>query len=328
MPVGAQPGARGGKRVYRVLAAVAVIIVGLLFVLYVVRALHGHDLSVYATPRAALGIVLAAIMWSCIAPLMALAWRHLLLGLGVCESRRELFGIIGITQLAKYVPGNVGQYVGRVGMSLAHGLPARALAATLVIETLLMIASAVIIGVGAGAFSRFGTEVVRRYAPQLWLIALLAALAVAGLWGCRRMASILLQRFAPQHAPMLSGALSPRLPALSAAFALYCVMYVGMGVGLILLASMMLPRTPLDPWLLISACALAWVVGFVTPGAPGGLGVREALLVVMLAPIFTAASASILVIALRMATILADVFCFGAGWLLLPKRKHISAKTA
>jgi membrane protein YqaA with SNARE-associated domain len=48
----------------------------------------------------------------------------------------------------------------------------------------------------------------------------------------------------------------------------------------------------------------------------------------MLAPIFTAASASILVIALRMATILADVFCFGAGWLLLPKRKHISAKTA
>jgi hypothetical protein len=213
-------------------------------------------------------------------------------------------------------------------MSLAHGLPARALAATLVIETLLMIAAAVIIGVGAGAFSGFGAEVVRRYAPQLGLVALLVVLAVAGLWGCRRIALVVLQRFAPQHASLLSGALSPGLPALSGAFALYCIMYAGMGVGLILLASMMLSDAPLDPWLLVSACALAWVVGFVTPGAPGGLGVREALLVVMLAPLFTAASASILVIALRMATTLADLFCFVAGWLLLPKRKRISAKSA
>lgn len=312
------------KHIWRTLGSIAAVIVTAFFVWYVVQSLRGQDLSVYTTPRAMLGIALAAIMWSCIVPLMALAWRHLLHGLGVSESRRELFGIVGTTQLAKYVPGNVGQYIGRVGISLARGIPARALAATLVIETFLMIASAVGVGVGAGVLSNVGTRALHRYAPQLTLVALLVTLAVAGLWVFRRVAPMMLRRFVPNHAKILDGALSPPLPALSAAFGLYCTMYVGMGAGLILLAHTMLPNLPhASYWPLISACALAWVVGFVTPGAPGGLGVREALLVVMLAPSFGAATASVLVIALRIATTLADVFSFVAGWLLLPRRERV-----
>jgi hypothetical protein len=312
------------KRLYRAIGFSAVLVVTACFVWYAIRSLHGRDLSVYTTPRAALGIALAALMWSCIAPLMALAWRRLLLGFGVSESLRELFGIIGTTQFAKYVPGNVGQYIGRVGMSLARGIPARALAATLAIETLLMIASAVCVGVGAGALSDVGTRTAHRYAPQLTLVALLVTLIVAGLWVFRRVVPMILRRFVPNHATILDGALLPPLPTLAAAFGLYCIMYVGMGAGLTLLAPTMLPNAPhASYWLLISACAMAWVVGFVTPGAPGGLGVREALLVVMLAPSFSAASASVLVIALRIATTLADVFSFVAGWLLLPRRERI-----
>src|SRR6185437_10148319 len=71
------------------------------------------------------------------------------------------------------------------------------------------------------------------------------------------------------------------------------------GRGLVLLAHFLLPGATQDDLLLIAAFSLAWVVGFVTPGAPGGLGVREALLLLMLAPAYSAASASILVIALR-----------------------------
>ncbi|MBU6418047.1 MAG: hypothetical protein KJS83_12845, partial [Xanthomonadaceae bacterium] len=127
------------------------LIVTVLFVWYVVRTLRGHDLSAYATPRAALGILLAAILWSCGAPLLALAWRGMLIGLGIRRSRRELFAIIGITQFAKYIPGNVAQYIGRAGMSLARGIPARPLAVTIILETLLVIAAAVVMGASTGA---------------------------------------------------------------------------------------------------------------------------------------------------------------------------------
>jgi len=313
------------KRVYRSLGMTAGLAVTALFVWYVIRTLRGHDLSIYATPRAAFGIVLAALLWSCGAPLLALAWRTMLRGLDVRRSWRELLAIVGITQFAKYVPGNVAQYIGRVGMSLARGIPARPLAVTLVLETLLVIAAAVVMGVGTGALSEVGLQAVRLHGAQLALIAALVALAIAGLFALRRIAPSLLKRFAPKYAPTLDGTLLPPQASLACAFALYCIVYGAVGVGLVLLAHFLLPGAAQDDLLLIAAFSLAWVVGFVTPGAPGGLGVREALLLLMLAPAYSAASASILVIALRIATTLGDVLTLGIGFLLLPK--HAGAST-
>lgn len=313
------------KRTWRILGSVAALIITALFVWYVVRSLRGHDLSVYATPRAALGIVLATVLWSCGAPLLALAWNELLVGLGVRKPRRELFGIIGITQFAKYVPGNVAQYIGRVGMSLARGIPARPLAITLILETLLVVTAAVGVGVGTGVLSDIGLQAVRRHGAQLTLITLLIAFAIAGLFVFRRIAPALLKRFAPRYAPVLDGTLLPPQACLARAFALYCAIYIVSGLGLIFLAWFLVPGVRHDYWLLIAAFALAWIVGFVVPGAPGGLGVREALMVLMLAPVYTAASASVLVIAFRIATTLGDVLTLIAGFLLLPKRGNTSS---
>lgn len=315
------------KHVWRTLGSIAALIVTALFVWYVVRSLRGHDLSVYATPRAALGIVLAAILWSCGAPLLTLAWHGMLAGLGIQKARRELFGIVGITQFAKYVPGNVAQYIGRVGMSLHRGIPARPLAVTLILETLLVVAAAVVMGVGTGALSEVGLQAVRRHGAQLAVIAALVALAIIGLFVFRRIAPALLRRFAPRYAPALDGTLLPPQASLARAFVLYCGMYVAMGIGLILLAHFLLPDAPHDYWLLIAVFALAWVVGFVTPGAPGGLGVREGLMLLMLAPVYTAASASVLVIALRIATTLGDILILIAGFVSLPKRRDFPPTT-
>lgn len=308
------------KRRYRALGLAAVLIVTALFVWYAVRALRGHDLSVYATPRAALGIALAALAWTCGAPLLALAWRGLLQGLGIRRSLRELFAIVGITQFAKYVPGNVAQYIGRVGMSLARGIPARPLAVTIVLETLLVIAAAVVMGVGTGAMSDIGLLAVRHHGSQLALVALLVMLAIIGLFVFHRFAPFVLRRFAPRYAPALDGTLLPPRAVFARAFVIYCGLYIAMGIGLILLARCLLPGASHDYWLLTAALALSWVVGFVTPGAPGGLGVREGLLLLMLAPVYTAASASVLVIALRIATTLGDVLILALGLVALPRR--------
>ena len=315
------------KRSHRALGLAAGLIVTALFAVYVVRSLRGHDLSVYATPRAALGIVLAALLWSCGAPLLAWAWRGMLAGLGVHKPLRELFAIVGITQFAKYVPGNIGQYIGRVGMSLARGIPARPLAVTLILETLLVIAAAIVMGIGTGALSEVGLQAVRRHGAQLALIASVVVAAIVGLFVFRRIAPALLRQFAPRYAPALDGTLLPPQASLARALALYCGMYICMGIGLVLLTRFLLPEAPHDDWLLISVFALAWVVGFVTPGAPGGLGVREGLMLLMLAPVYTAASASVLVVALRIATTLGDVLILAAGLLLRPGAAGSSSTT-
>lgn len=307
------------KRLYRTLGLLAGLIVTTLFVVYVVRALRGHDLSVYATPRAAIGIALVALLWAASLPLLALAWREMLRSLGVCNSLRELIGILGISQFAKYVPGNVAQYVGRVGMSLSRGIPARPLAVTIIMETMLVVAAAALVGVGTGVLSEVGAQVVRHHGSQLLLIAALVALGGIGLFVLRLIAPHLLRRFAPKYAPAPEGNLLPSQWSTVRAFVLYCSMYVWLGFALIMLSRFLLPSANHDNWLLIASFALAWVVGFVTPGAPAGLGVREGLLLLMLAPVYSTAAASILVIALRIATTLGDVLDLTVGWLLLPR---------
>lgn len=316
------------KRLYRALGFSAVLVVTAFFVWYVIRSLHGHDLSKYTASRAALGIVLAAILWSFGVPLLALAWRGMLAGLGVHKSWRELFAILGITQFAKYVPGNVAQYVGRVGMSLARGIPARPLAVTMILETLLVVAAAAATCVAAGTLSRIGLDALQAHGKQLALVAALAIGAILGLFALRRVAPVMLRRFAPRYAPALDGALLPTQSSMARGFVLYCAIYISAGAGLILLAHFLLPAAPRDYWLLIAVFALAWVVGFVTPGAPGGLGVREALMVLMLTPLYTAASASVLVIALRIATTLGDLLILIVGMLTLPRNRDIPSMPA
>ncbi len=148
------------------------------------------------------------------------------------------------------------------------------------------------------------------------------AAAIIGLVLFRTLAPRLLRRFAPQHAHLFdSNLLPPRLTVVRA-FLLYCATYCVVGIGIIALAHLLLPSQPHDNWLLVASFALAWVVGFATPGAPAGLGVREGLLLLMLGPVYTPALAGILIIALRLATTLGDVINFVVGLILLPRNRQ------
>jgi uncharacterized membrane protein YbhN (UPF0104 family) len=89
------------------------------------------------------------------------------------------------------------------------------------------------------------------------------------------------------------------------------------------LALGLFPATPIDFALLTTAFALAWVVGFVTPGAPAGLGVREAVLLLLLAHGMGAANASLLILTLRIATTLGDMLCFILGLAVMPRARAL-----
>ena len=62
--------------------------------------------------------------------------------------------------------------------------------------------------------------------------------------------------------------------------------------------------------------AAAWVAGFVTPGAPAGLGVREAVLAGGLRPIYGPEVALALPLLFRMVTVTGDGVAFALGTLL------------
>jgi uncharacterized membrane protein YbhN (UPF0104 family) len=63
---------------------------------------------------------------------------------------------------------------------------------------------------------------------------------------------------------------------------------------------------------LLGAYALAWLVGFIVPFAPSGLGVREATFVALLAPTIGAAPATALGVGLRLANLAGDFAAIGS----------------
>jgi uncharacterized membrane protein YbhN (UPF0104 family) len=68
---------------------------------------------------------------------------------------------------------------------------------------------------------------------------------------------------------------------------------------------------------LTGAFASSWILGFLAPGAPAGLGIREAILSAWLSGALPPAQVVMLVVALRIATSVGDLlnFMLGSAWL-------------
>jgi hypothetical protein len=109
--------------------------------------------------------------------------------------------------------------------------------------------------------------------------------------------------------------------AIFPAFAIYCCNYVLIGAGLWVLARGLAMPDTMSLAALTSAFALSWVLGFLAPGTPAGLGVREGILVLLLAESGTPDEVLLFVIIARLATMLGDGLCFLAAW--IPSRKVI-----
>jgi|GEM_PF-1574434 len=233
---------------------------------------------------------------------------------GEGPSLRAVLVVCALGQAGKYVPGNVGQYLGRAVLARRHGVSLRDSAFTLLLETAGLILAAAACGALAGGAS---------FAPG-GRIALLAVAAVAApcllLIGVRWLAPWLRDRLpAAWREKLGTGPLPvPSAATLTACLALYVLSFCSGGGAVHLLARGLFAVPPGAWTLAVPAFALSWVAGFVTPGAPGGLGVREALLVAGTAPVYGPGPALSVALALRVVTVLGDGLAFLLGLAFKP----------
>ncbi len=279
---------------------------GLVFlVVFAVR--HAADLpSLDWSPRtvsaslAALGLYCLTLVSS------AVAWHLLLLSLGERSRLPSALPVFLVAQAAKYLPGNVGQYVGRVGLGQGIGLTTGGIVLSLVLEA----AGAILAGTAVAAAALSGPE-----ATSPWRIAAAVLLAVAAVAGIALAAGS--PRFRARfRLPVLPDATGRRASAWLAGTGLYGLNFLLFAAAAALLARGPLASsaTPLPQ--LAAVFAAAWIAGFVTPGAPAGLGVREAVLVGGLQPLYGPGVALGLPLVFRLLTTLGDGLGFAAGMLL------------
>jgi len=232
------------------------------------------------------------------AAVVGFAWVVLVRAMsGAAPNGRALYVAHLRSQVAKYLPGNVFHFAYRHAAARREGIGHAPLGAALALESVLLIAAAASLAMGVITDPRI--DRVASWARMIVSAAPLAAFVV-----CIAVA-IFLRRRATGGARVI--------PAMIGVFAIDIAFFVCGAIALRWLCAQpdALPFAAWCGWL-----ALAWVIGYVTPGAPGGLGLREAVLVLGLSPVVGDAEAMATALAYRLVTITADALLAGAGFVL------------
>ncbi|WP_141701988.1 hypothetical protein [Methyloceanibacter stevinii] len=241
------------------LMATAVVFVGLK-----IRDSYSLLASDFGNSRFLGTIAIGMCVYAALAGLIGTAWVVLVSGAGHTLGLRDGLIIFGRSQILKYLPSNVLHLAGRYTMARAAGASHASLIFSTGAEAAILIMAASTVAV-VFALPLFLSYVVGAFGTSYGPIAILVALGVlllGSLWWLRR-----------------EGMLTHRLGAMTfAAYCLYLCFFVVNGLLLWLLLAAVDSGARHDPFSVLGVAAAAWIGGFVVPGAPAGLGIREVIL--------------------------------------------------
>ena len=197
-------------------------------------------------------LAVCAVLYGLAGLLMAKAWHYILRHLNLDVSTAWAVQAFGISQLAKYIPGNIFHFAGRQAMGMAQGLPALPLLRSTVWDLASQYAAGIL----------FIFPAMPAYLPGVPSFVGVGAfiLAVAA-------SLFLVRRFADA--------------SIMAAFCSHLIFLALSGLTFSVVLQACLGGQMPDGLARTSVCGafiLAWLIGGVTPGAPAGAGVREMVL--------------------------------------------------
>ena len=258
-----------------------------------------------------------AAVWAMYA-LLIMAWRVLLLSWGQRLGAGTAARIWSLSSLGKYLPGKVWTIAGMAVMAQRAGVAAWAATGSSIIL------QALAIGMGAAVVGITGPDVLEAQHPGTK--AVLVLLVVGSLIGVllllwppfvRRLLR-LVSAEAAEHG-------TPGGGAIALGIAINLVAWVGYGAAFVLLARGLLPDVHLPLRMAVGAFTASYLAGFLALFAPGGLGVREGIFVLMLQGPIGIAAATALALASR---ILLTFTEFGAAALLVLFTRETSRDTS
>jgi glycosyltransferase 2 family protein len=219
---------------------------------------------------------------------LAAGKNDLVIGYGVAAR------LYNLSQLGKYLPGSVWQFVGRAAAYRHMGAGFGQIRDSLLVESLWVVAGAAIVGIALTGPAVYQI-MLESLAPAIlrWLVGGFAVLVLGGIalviWRRDLLARYFSIAMPPPRAIAVQGAIWLLLGIAFWALARAC----GIGVS---------------PMLAIGLFSLAYAIGFLVPFAPAGLGVRDAILTVGLLPFALAGEALAVTVLARLVYLAVDLF--------------------
>ena len=235
-------------------------------------------------------IVILSLAYGMANVLLALSWNYLLRAFKVTSELKTSIKIYGISQLGKYIPGNIFQFAGKQALAMKNGLPTKNTLKANAAELVILLISGILLSLIIPLV--MSTHISVNLILLLWLVTI-----ATFLWLTHKYFNDLLVKAFLSQLTFL---------VLSASFFSLLLYFVIQPVDLTLRI------------ILFTATAynLSWLVGLVTPGAPAGIGVREFVVLFFLSPVYPESQLLLIVLLGRVVTTLGDLlFFFSCGLL-------------
>ena len=216
------------------------------------------------------------------------------------------------TTIAKYLPGNVWHYYGRTGAATQAGAPLEVAMLSVLLEPLLMLAAALVVAalssaqLVAGQATMWGMQC-------LGLLAVLVGIHPKVLNPAIQVVAMLKTKAKGKAGDRQTSQVIDRYPLHLLGGELIFLLFRGTGFVAILagITSISWGQLPL----VFSTFSIAWMLGMVVPGAPGGVGVFETTAIALLGNGFPAGITIAVVALYRFISILAEALAAGLVWL-------------
>ena len=276
---------------------------------FIIQRIIQYDIDLSFSPLIWVGLLLVALAIGCGLIFAAFNFRWLLGNLsGLYLEPRFTIKIYCISNLYKYLPGSVMYVIGRNRLALdIDSLTHVKVAGATILEGLFIALAATVI---AGLFIyNYFVYFVSQIGSIIWLvISLLSLILAIGVIFFRKALIAGLRAF-KEGTMGFSFRAGTRLMAscllimlvLSSSFAVLLMM-LGQPVAWYQITTVM------------GLYVLSWLVGFMTPGAPGGLGVREAVMLMIMGGIMDEGLLLYAIVIHRVLTIAGDVIAYGIAF--------------
>ncbi|MDQ8204246.1 hypothetical protein [Pelagicoccus sp. SDUM812003] len=268
-------------------------VLGIIFIAYALYQKSSEFDALYLSIRVVLSIFFGSILWILFNVFLGLGWSSLLIVFGEKIDPRFAQKICLKTQIAKYVPGNVFQFVGRaLEYKLVYGgvsAAVRSILAESIILVFLAASVAVLFFVSTSYFLSY------LVAPVLITMMVLSVIA----WAVFR---------AGKYRILFKVHYS-KYGVLKSVSCYYMIFILQTTILYVILVGMKVP-IQMDLYELHSVLTISWVVGYVVVGSPGGLGVRETVFAMLVQNESDSVELVIAIVFLRIAAAIGDLWSY------------------
>lgn len=273
------------------------------------------------------GILIAIIIYTILRILiLSQVWKSLISGFGWKITFKESFIILGKSQIAKYIPGNVFHYLGRHLLSKNVGIPNGIIINSIFAETVLLILSSTfifLISVIVYDYKDFVFEGINNLFISASIIAgIIIVLFIVAFFIIKYIPGIKEKLIRHNMVVNLKSLNISKLSIQLLSGLLLCIVFFFFSGSIMwFLNDYFWGGSYILFLFFIGTNAVAWVAGFLTPGASGGIGVREVVIIALLSPYIGQPQALILAIILRLITISGDLLNFIVTYLFRKNKK-------